>query len=316
MKYLFYLLGFLLLTSFSLNGQNVYQHFSEQTAVIKEIPVDPEIFKFDPLDIGNKWIYTTGSTGNQSIVYKMVVKDTVLANRKTFRQIERIDYNSVSRIISFTYERIDSATGDIYTWGMDSTEYIMDNLNHNPGDTINASRFYRFGTTIFNNTETLSLFNVPTETRIYSSTAPYGGEHYYMAKNIGMSYRQEEIEAALIINVLKGAVIKGIVYSDTSTVVGITDKVLPQPNEFILCQNYPNHFNPATTINYSIPKVGQVRLTIYNALGSKISTILKEYKPAGNYSIKFNASNLASGIYLYRLESGNYSAIKKFILLK
>jgi hypothetical protein len=85
---------------------------------------------------------------------------------------------------------------------------------------------------------------------------------------------------------------------------------------FSLGQNYPNPFNPATTINYSLPKAGNVKLTVYNTVGSKVATIVNEYKPAGSYSVKFNGTNLASGIYLYRLESGNYSAAKKFILMK
>ena len=92
------------------------------------------------------------------------------------------------------------------------------------------------------------------------------------------------------------------------------------PHEFNLSQNYPNPFNPSTTINYSLPKAGNVKLIIYNILGSKVATIVNEYKPAGNYSVQFNASSaaggLASGIYLYRLESGTYCAAKKFILIK
>jgi ELWxxDGT repeat protein len=88
------------------------------------------------------------------------------------------------------------------------------------------------------------------------------------------------------------------------------------PKVFVLYQNYPNPFNPTTTINYSLAKDGHVKLTVYNAIGSKAATIVNEYKPAGNYSVQFNGSNLASGIYLYRLESGNYSTAKKFILLK
>jgi len=73
-------------------------------------------------------------------------------------------------------------------------------------------------------------------------------------------------------------------------------------DQFNLSQNYPNPFNPTTIIKYS--------------LGSKVATIVDENKPAGNYSVQFNGSNLASGIYLYRLETGNYSAAKKLILLK
>ena len=88
------------------------------------------------------------------------------------------------------------------------------------------------------------------------------------------------------------------------------------PKNYELSQNYPNRWNPSTTINYSLAKAGNVKLTVYNAIGSKVATIVNEYKQAGNYSVQFNGSNLSSGIYLYRLESGNYSAAKKFILLK
>jgi hypothetical protein len=87
-------------------------------------------------------------------------------------------------------------------------------------------------------------------------------------------------------------------------------------NGFLLNQNYPNPFNPSSTIKYSIANAGNVKLTVYNSIGSKVATIVNEYRPAGNYSVKFNGSNIASGIYLYRLESGNYSATKKFILMK
>jgi photosystem II stability/assembly factor-like uncharacterized protein len=92
------------------------------------------------------------------------------------------------------------------------------------------------------------------------------------------------------------------------------------PKQFSLFQNYPNPFNPSTTINYSLPKSGNVKLTVYNVIGSKVVTIVNEYKPAGSYSVHFNASSaaggLASGIYLYRLESGNYIDAKKLILIK
>ena len=105
-------------------------------------------------------------------------------------------------------------------------------------------------------------------------------------------------------------------FTYASTVTGITDKANQLPREYQLCQNYPNPFNPNTKINYSIAKEGNVSLTVYNAIGSKVAILVNEFKPAGSYSVQFNGSNLASGIYLYRLESGNYSAAKKFILMK
>ncbi len=100
----------------------------------------------------------------------------------------------------------------------------------------------------------------------------------------------------------------------TTTSIGADGKQMP--DQFTLEQNFPNPFNPTTMINYSIAKEGQVRLTVFNAIGNKVATIVNENKPAGNYSIQLNGSNLASGIYLYRLESGNFSATKKFMLLK
>ena len=88
------------------------------------------------------------------------------------------------------------------------------------------------------------------------------------------------------------------------------------PMSFSLMQNYPNPFNPSTTISYALPEAGNATLKVYNILGKEVATLVSEYKPAGNYSLQFNGSNLESGVYLYKLESGNYSAVRKFILLK
>lgn len=81
-------------------------------------------------------------------------------------------------------------------------------------------------------------------------------------------------------------------------------------------QNYPNPFNPSTTIKYSLGKEGFVKLAVYDITGSNVSELVNEYKPSGNYSVQFNAGRLASGIYIYKLESGFYTISKKFILLK
>jgi hypothetical protein len=83
-----------------------------------------------------------------------------------------------------------------------------------------------------------------------------------------------------------------------------------------LAQNYPNPFNPNTVISYSIPSASNVKLIIFNSLGQKLKTLENEFKLAGNYSINFNASNLPSGIYFYKLETGQFSQIKKMMILK
>ncbi len=88
------------------------------------------------------------------------------------------------------------------------------------------------------------------------------------------------------------------------------------PTSFSLSQNYPNPFNPTTTINYMLPKSGIVTLKVFNALGEEISTLVNNEQAAGSYKVTFDASRLASGVYFYRLETGNFILTKKMILMK
>ena len=85
---------------------------------------------------------------------------------------------------------------------------------------------------------------------------------------------------------------------------------------FSLEQNYPNPFNPTTTINYSVPKASIVKMTIYNLLGQKVATLADKYMEAGVYTINFEAAQLASGVYFYRLEAGKFISEKKMVLLR
>jgi hypothetical protein len=88
------------------------------------------------------------------------------------------------------------------------------------------------------------------------------------------------------------------------------------PNEFKLSNNYPNPFNPATKIKYTIPELNYVTLKVYDVLGNEIGTLVNNEKPAGIYEVEFNGIDLPSGIYFYRLQAGNYFDTKKMVLLK
>ncbi|MCF6270937.1 MAG: T9SS type A sorting domain-containing protein, partial [Melioribacteraceae bacterium] len=91
------------------------------------------------------------------------------------------------------------------------------------------------------------------------------------------------------------------------------------PDVFALRQNYPNPFNPSTTIQYDLPENGKVTLTVYNSLGQRVGTLVNTKQVAGAYEVNFNASNLASGVYLYRVTvegSKNFVMTKKMILMK
>ena len=87
-------------------------------------------------------------------------------------------------------------------------------------------------------------------------------------------------------------------------------------NSYSLFQNYPNPFNPTTSIRYTLMKSGLVTLTVYDILGRRVSTLINRYETAGTHTINFDASRLASGVYFYRIEAGNFQSVKKMMLLK
>ena len=98
--------------------------------------------------------------------------------------------------------------------------------------------------------------------------------------------------------------------------VGLTEKKSNIPLQFGLKQNYPNPFNPKTNIEFSIPKSEFVTLKVYNILGEEVSTLVSARLIAGRYRYDWNASNVASGVYLYRIQAGDYVDAKKMILLR
>jgi hypothetical protein len=88
------------------------------------------------------------------------------------------------------------------------------------------------------------------------------------------------------------------------------------PNNYGLSQNYPNPFNPNTVISYSLPLASNVKLIVYNSIGQTVKVLENGFKNAGSYSVNFNASELSSGTYFYKLEAGQFSEVKKMILVK
>jgi len=126
----------------------------------------------------------------------------------------------------------------------------------------------------------------------------------------------------------------------TSSALDVVEEIIPEgpsvgifsdnlPKEYSLSRNYPNPFNPTTKIKFTIPqnpllspiyqrgdKGGLVTLKVFDILGNEVATLVNEQKPAGTYTVEFNASNLSSGIYFYQLKTGIYSENKKLIFMK
>lgn len=98
--------------------------------------------------------------------------------------------------------------------------------------------------------------------------------------------------------------------------VGIAGEEDLLPKKFELYQNYPNPFNPLTHIKYAVPQSSRVRIEIYNILGQRVRTVLDEDKVPGYYTVNFDASSLASGFYIYKMQAEGFSDIRKMIVTK
>jgi hypothetical protein len=97
----------------------------------------------------------------------------------------------------------------------------------------------------------------------------------------------------------------------------VTGKITEdQPLSYQLYQNYPNPFNPVTTISFSLPRESQVNLSVYNILGEKVKELKNEVMKPGYFEVQFDASAIASGVYFYRIQAGDFVSTKKMILLK
>ncbi len=147
-------------------------------------------------------------------------------------------------------------------------------------------------------------------------------------KNFGVTATRNNIKSAIqkedtmaVLWVAEGApaahlIANGssIIYTKNLTVVDHDGN--KEAKSFALGQNYPNPFNPSTVINYAVQHNSHVTLKVYDLLGNEVVSLVDEQKPAGEYFAEFNASNLSSGIYFYRLSAGNFSEMKKMVLIK
>ncbi len=131
----------------------------------------------------------------------------------------------------------------------------------------------------------------------------------FAGQNIYIAWREIVTD-----NLTYGAAISLDLVSFTGNIIGIKNNEMPVKYE--LSQNYPNPFNPSTTINYSIKQSGLVTLKVYDVLGKEVETLVNEVKSSGSYNVNFDGTNLSNGVYFYKIEVGDFAAIKKMILLK
>jgi photosystem II stability/assembly factor-like uncharacterized protein len=125
-----------------------------------------------------------------------------------------------------------------------------------------------------------------------------------------------DLDGNLYAGTTEGKINKRAEYAIATPVTELPDNTKVVPDNYYLAQNYPNPFNPATTIKYAIKQTGFVTIKVFDMLGREIVTLINEVKSPGNYETEFNAVNLPSGIYLYKIQAGYFVQTKKMILIK
>ena len=175
----------------------------------------------------------------------------------------------------------------------------------------------KLSTTVFANNEglvitgstTLSVFDT---NKIFLST-DYGSTWSSTVQPTKWGISVTDIKQDPMNNLFFGTSAAGLYEVDIIT--NVEEESLSDFN-YYLSQNYPNPFNPVTTISYQIKELGLAQLKVFDMLGRKVATLLNEIKPAGHYSIEYNAAALPSWIYFYELTSGQFTSVKKMILIK
>ena len=107
-----------------------------------------------------------------------------------------------------------------------------------------------------------------------------------------------------------------ILVLSSTPLVDVEDEEAMLPTEYSVSQNFPNPFNPSTRIQYSLPYSSTVKISIFNILGEKVTDLINGEMSAGYHDVDFNASRLASGVYIYRIKAGDFVETKKMVLMK
>uniref|UniRef100_A0A832DK17 T9SS type A sorting domain-containing protein n=1 Tax=Ignavibacterium album TaxID=591197 RepID=A0A832DK17_9BACT len=232
--------------------------------------------------------------------------------------VSKIEVQSnILDILNVAYESNDISTGSSVSfsnvWNVISDPVdliLLDGNGNRLGYTTSTGALTEIPNSIwFGNTDGMGyIFGTVTEPVNLQLTGL--GEDYYVMVSVEDSGRYGGV-------VLEGFLAQGEVINYQIKLDPLSIEQLTLiANDFTLAQNYPNPFNPATKIQYSIPQRSDVTLKVYDVLGNEIAILVNEEKDRGVYSVTFDASQLASGIYLYRIQAGSFVETKKMILLR
>lgn len=294
---------------------------------------------FLPLQTGNVWIYrcSTGGMvcGGCSGRVRIVLTGDTIVNGKTYKKSQ-----STSSVISGACQycginppaplynvRFDEQTGNVYRLSSNGCQYspgeiMIDSFRARLNDSVrvNCEPPVQYLAYVCADTNNAIVLGTSRQARFFSTDGFESNSFRKYSKGIGLyhEYRQGFSGTYTCTSqmTLLGCIINGVVYGDTSMLVGIEQVSGEIPLKFSLSQNYPNPFNPATTISIEIPKSEFVSLTVSDALGREVETILSKQLNPGSYQAEWDAANYPSGVYYYILSAGEYTETKKMVLIK
>jgi hypothetical protein len=262
-----------------------------------------------PMAVGNTWQYaqyidyvSVGTLQGYSTL--RVIGDSTMPNGKKYKVFSGRDYISGQSIPICL--RMDSTGANIYepNPSVGGGEQLWDSLLARPHDgSRSGNNLYIFRDTIL---------GVPTVIRNYMLLID--GPYRELAYNLGpVWFMYIAYDQFARIDELVYAKIDGHEYG---TLVSVNATAESTPKEFGLSQNYPNPFNPSTTIRFALPQRAHVRMTVFNALGQQVAHLVDEMEEPGEHIARFDGSHLASGVYFYRLQAGEFVQTKKLVILR
>ena len=279
---------------------------------------DTLTLKYFPLSIGNVYKYNYSSSGGLNYNYKVrIIKDTIINSKKYF--ITSSGFPGFGEVLI----RVDTATGNLYErfnsgyCSYSPYEILIDSLKAHKNDTAYVCDLG--GNHICIDTNIANVLNLSVRKKAFNRYNSEGYVTYSYGYGIGLFATLDFSAFGVGGDWLVAAYIDGVLYGDT-TLTGIEkiDNLIPE--KFHLYQNYPNPFNPSTNIKFEVPLSkgikGIVTLSIFDVLGREVATLINEQLTPGTYTIDWNASAFPSGIYFYRIQSGDYTETKRMTLIK
>jgi len=284
-----------------------------------------------PLQVGNVWVYNGvggNPNGHGSWYDQFKIISTTQISGKTYFVIQHnriiitsIGMLSIIPIRLFNNDlaiRIDSITANIYQGVSCGTfsEKLIDSLKTPIHDSAIICGNVQGNIETCSDTALYKLFGSERRSKNMNVTAFEGGSSQIYVKDIGVVQYiyQQHMEGSQY--TLRGCVINGYYYGDTTFITGINKNNSEIPDKFSLSQNYPNPFNPNTIIKFQIAKSSDAKLIVYDALGKEVEILVDKKLDVGEYQAEFDGANLPSGVYYYKLTARDYSETKKMVLIK